>query len=275
MLPDKKKPSKAKTAPAKREKGTAKLSAVVLTKDSAETLGACLASLDFADEVLVVDSKSRDASREIAKAMGARVIVRPWPGYTQQRNFALSQCKHDWVLSVDSDEVVTPELAQEILEALRRPGEHRGFLIPERIRFFQHWLRWGGIYPGHHLTLFNHRYANYGHGAADVHEGIQVEGLLGKLTHFKLHHAYPSFRLALRKLNRYTTLEAEGRWQHGIRPSLYGLFWRPMERFFKNYIIKLGFLDGLEGFLYCYLTAHYSFVIAVKLYERERTGKVM
>jgi glycosyltransferase involved in cell wall biosynthesis len=252
------------------------LSVIVLTKDSAETLGACLASLAFADQVVVVDSGSQDASREIAKAFGATVKVQAWKGYTAQRNFALRLCRHPWVFSVDSDEVVTPELAQEIRALLQKPLDEgpKAYQIPERVRFFKHWLRRGGIFPGYHVTLFQRAHATYGHGPADVHEGIQVAGPFGQLHGFKLHHAYPSFDLALAKLNRYTSLEAQGRWAHGIRPSLYGLLWRPLERFFKNYFLKLGFLDGLEGFLYCYLTAHYSFVIHVKLYEYQRTGRV-
>ena len=253
-----------------------RLSVIVLTKDSSETLGACLSSLNFADEVIVVDANSNDASRDIARAFGAKVKINPWPGYTKQRNYGLNHCSHPWVLSVDSDEVVMPELVQEIQQVLTLPLRQapRAYQIPERVRFFQRWLRYGGIYPGYHVTLFQRRYGSYGHGPADVHEGVQIKGSVGKLNGFKLHHAYPCFRLALRKLNCYTTLEAKGRWANGHRPSIYGLLWRPMERFIKNYFLKLGFLDGLEGFLYCYLTAHYSFVIHVKLYEYERTGQV-
>jgi hypothetical protein len=204
-------------------------------------------------------------------------VPKGWQGFTEQRNFALQLCKNPWVLSVDSDEVVTPELAQEVQGVLQLPlaTTPRAYQIPERVRFFSRWLRHGGIYPGHHVTFFQRRHGFYGHGAANVHEGVQVDGPYGRLNGFKLHHAYPSFRLALRKLNRYTTLEAQGRWDHGSRPSLYGLLWRPIERFIKNYFFKLGFLDGIEGFLYCYLTAHYSFVIHVKLYERARTGRIL
>jgi glycosyltransferase involved in cell wall biosynthesis len=250
------------------------LTAIVLTQDSAATLDACLASLAFCDEVLVVDSGSKDASLRVAKARKARVHKQPWLGYTRQRNAALALARHEWVLSVDSDEELTPELAQEIRAALAQPTPHSGFYIPERVRFFKRWLRWGGIYPGYHLTLFRRDRAYYGHGAADVHEGVRVGGSTGKLQHFKLHHAFPTFRLALHKLNRYTSLEAQGRWERGQRPSFYGILWRPTERFLKNYFLKLGFLDGWEGFLYCFLTAHYSFVTHIKLYERAKNGQV-
>jgi glycosyltransferase involved in cell wall biosynthesis len=264
------------SGPRRPQSARARLSVIVLTKDSADTLGACLASLAFADQVIVIDSGSRDASLAIARAFGATIRSQAWKGYTAQRNFGLRQCKHPWVLSVDSDEVVTPELAQDILGVLAAPleGAPKAYQIPEKLRFFRRWLRHGGIYPGYHVTLFQRAHARYGHGPADVHEGVQVAGPLGRLNGFKLHHAYPSFGLALSKLNRYTSLEAQGRWDHGVRPSVYGLFWRPLERFLKNYFLKLGFLDGLEGFLYCYLTAHYSFVIHVKLYELQRMGRV-
>lgn len=250
------------------------LCALVLTQNSAATLDACLASLAFCDEVVVLDSGSEDATLEIARKHGARVKQQAWLGYTEQRNAALALARHRWVLSVDSDEEVPAELATEIREAISKPSTHDGFYIPERVRFFKRWLRWGGIYPGYHLTLFRRDKACYGHGPADVHEGAWVLGSTGRLRNFKLHHAFPSFRLALRKLNRYTTLEAQGRWQRGSRATLYGVFWRPMERFFKNYFLKLGFLDGWEGFLYCFLTAHYSFVTHIKLYEHEKNGSV-
>jgi glycosyltransferase involved in cell wall biosynthesis len=250
------------------------LSAIVLTQNSGATLDACLSSLAFCDEILVVDSGSSDASLRIARAHGARVRHQPWLGYTRQRNAALAWAQHAWVLSVDSDEVVPGALALEIRLALSQPTPHAGFYIPERVRFFRRWLRWGGIYPGYHLTLFRRDRVRYGHGPADVHEGPILQGSSGRLRNFKLHHAYPSFRLALRKLNRYTSLEAQGRWQKGKRATLYGIFWRPLERFLKNYFLKLGFLDGWEGFLYCYLTAHYAFVTHIKLYEQEKNGSI-
>lgn len=248
------------------------LSVIVLTHNSAATLDACLRSLRFADEILVMDSGSQDRSLAIAKAHGARIKHQPWLGYTQQRNAALALCRHAWVLSVDSDEELGPELAAQIQAMLKTDSPHNGYRIPERVRFFQRWLRHGGVHPGYHLTLFRRQGARYSHGPANVHEGIQIQGSVGRLSGFKLHHAYPDLRSALRKINRYTSLEAQGRWERGQRASLYGIFWRPLERFFKNYVLKAGFLDGWEGFLYCYLTAHYSFVTHIKLYERQVNG---
>lgn len=248
------------------------LSVIVLTQDSASTLDACLRSVAFADEVLVVDSGSQDRSLAIARAHGARIKRQPWLGYTEQRNAALAFCRHTWVLSVDSDEEISPELAQEIQATLHSDSPHTGYRIPERVRFFKRWLRYGGTYPGEHLILFRRRGARYGHGPANVHEGIQIQGSVGHLRGFKLHHAYPDFGRTLRKINRYTSLEAQGRWQRGQRASLYGVLWRPFERFFKNYVLKAGFLDGWEGFLYCYLTAHYSFITHIKLYEFQVNG---
>jgi glycosyltransferase involved in cell wall biosynthesis len=246
------------------------LSVLVLTRDSADTLETCLASLQFADHVLVLDSGSQDATEAIARRWGADFVTRPWRGFTQQRNDALALCRHPWVLVVDSDEAVSEALAQE-LGALFRDGQaHAGYRIPERVRFHRRWLRWGGIYPGHHLTLFDRRRGRFAAAGPDVHEGAQVDGSIGTLNGFKFHYAYPSFRLALEKLNRYTDLEAQGRAAAGEKASVYGLTWRPLERFVKNYFLKLGLLDGLEGFLYCSLTALYAFSIQAKLHGLER-----
>jgi glycosyltransferase involved in cell wall biosynthesis len=245
------------------------VSVVVLTKDEEHNLPGCLESLAWAAQVVVVDSRSTDRTLAIAKKFGADTYMRPWPGYTAQRNFALSKCRQPWVLSVDADERVAPDLQEAIRALLSGPpgaAEHSGYRVPEVNEYFGRWLRHGGIYPGEHMVFFRREGAVYQSGKADVHEGVQVSDP-GRLKGHLIHHAYPGLELALDKLNGYTSTEALGRRADGM--SLYGLLWRPLERFLKNYVAKMGFLDGVQGLLYCYLTAYYTFVFNLKIWEHQ------
>jgi glycosyltransferase involved in cell wall biosynthesis len=242
------------------------VSAVVLTKNEEKNLAGCLESLRWAAQVVVVDSQSTDKTVALAKKMGADVFVRPWPGYTAQRNFALSKCRQPWVLSVDADERVAPDLKAAIEALLTAGPDRQGYRVPEINNYFGRWLRRGGIYPGEHMVFFRRQGARYESGKADVHEGVQVDNP-GLLSGHLIHHAYPSIELALDKLNSYTTAEAKGRQGDGV--SIYGLLWRPWERFLKNYVIKLGFLDGVQGLLYCTLTGYYTFVFNLKIWEHQ------
>lgn len=250
-------------APAK-----APLSVVVLTKNEEANLPGCLASLDFAAEVVVVDSESDDGTREAARKGGARVFNRPWPGFTAQRNFAIGKCRQPWVLSVDADERISAALAAEIRALLAGDPACDGYRVPEVNNYFGRWLRHGGIYPSTHLILFRRSMARYeaGGAGADVHEGVRLERV-GALKGHLVHHAYPTIELALDKLNRYTDLEAEGRLRQGKGTSWRRLWFKPLWRFTRNYLFKRGFLDGVQGLLYCALTGYYTLAIELKVWE--------
>jgi glycosyltransferase involved in cell wall biosynthesis len=246
------------------------VSVVVLTKNEEANLPTCLASLFWAAQVVVVDSLSTDKTLSIAKKYGAQTYARPWPGYAAQRNFALSKCRQPWILSVDADERVGPDLAnaiKELLERTKSGPDKQGYRVPEVNNYFGRWLKYGGIYPGEHLAFFKRGVAHYESGSADVHEGVRISDT-GRLDGHIIHQAYPSLELALDKLNRYTDLEAHGRVRDGGRAGAYGLFWRPFERFFKNYVLKRGFLDGPQGLLYCFLTGYYTFIFNLKIWEQ-------
>jgi hypothetical protein len=145
-----------------------------------------------------------------------------------------------------------------------------GYRVREANEYFGCWLRFGGIYPGEHMVFYRRQGAKYVSGNADVHEGVQVKDP-GRVRGHLVHHAYPSIELALDKLNGYTSIEAQGRLKKGVASHWYGLLWRPWERFFKNYVLKQGFRDGVQGFLYCYLTGYYTFMFNLKIWERRRT----
>lgn len=256
---------------AEMKESKAGLSVIVLTKNEEANLPGCLESLKFARQVVVVDCQSRDRTAALARRAGADVFVRPWPGFTAQRNFALSKCRHDWVLSVDADERISAPLAAEITALLAGPESSRseGYQIPEVNNYFGRWLRRGGIYPGEHLILFRRRLGRYSSGSADVHEGVRLKRV-GRLKGHLIHFAYPEVSLAIAKLNHYTDLEARGKLAAGARVRGWKMAWSPLERFIKSYFFKLGFLDGVQGFIYCMQLAYYSFLIQAKVWESTR-----
>ncbi len=252
-------------------KKTAKLpvSVTILTKDEEANLPGCLASLKWAAEVIVVDSGSSDRTVAVAKKGGAKVYVNPWPGFTAQRNFALGKCRQPWVLSVDADERVAPDL-QEGIRALLASGPQRdGYRVREVNEYFGRWLRHGGIYPGEHMIFYHRKGAKYASGAADVHEGVQVQDP-GRVRGHLVHHAYPSIELALDKLNSYTTVEAQGRLKRGLSAGLGDLLFRAPHRFLNNYLRKGGWRDGVQGLLYCVLTGYYTYIFHLKIWEQRR-----
>jgi glycosyltransferase involved in cell wall biosynthesis len=255
----------------RRTEGTLPVSVTILTKNEEANLPGCLASLGWARQVVVVDSESTDATVEIARRAGAEVHVRPWPGFTAQRNFALSKCRQPWVLSVDADERVAPDLAEGIRSLLASGPRRKGYRVREVNEYFGRWLKRGGIYPGEHMIFYRREGAGYSSGNADVHEGVQVESP-GRLRGHLVHHAYPDVELALEKLNSYTTVEAAGRLKRGVRSGWGDLLVRGPWLFFKNYVLKGGWRDGVQGLLYCFLTGYYTFFTHLKIWEKTRGG---
>ncbi len=256
---------------AAKKTGKVPVSVIVLTKNEEANLPGCLESLRFADQVVVVDSQSTDRTLAVARRGGAQVFTRPWPGFTAQRNFAVSKCRHDWVLSVDADERVDACLAREIGRLMEAGPDCDGYRVPEVNLYCGRWLRRAGIYPSTHLILFNRRRGRFESARADVHEKVEV-ARVGFLKGHLVHWAYPNAELLMEKLNRYTDLEARGRLEKGVRSGLYGFCWRPFYRFLRNYFLKLGFLDGLPGLIYCFQYSFYAFLTECKLWEAGLRG---
>ena len=245
------------------------VSVTVLTKNEAANLGGCLDSLKWAAQVVVVDSQSTDKTVPIARAKGADVYINPWPGYTAQRNFALSKCKQPWVLSVDADERVAADLQEGIRALLAAGPKKAGYRVREVNEYFGRWLRFGGIYPGEHMVFYRREGAKYVSGNADVHEGVQVKDP-GRVRGHLIHHAYPSIELAVDKLNSYTSVEAQGRLKSGKKGHWAGILIKPPRRFLNNYLFKGGWRDGMQGFLYCFLTGYYTLMFNLKIWEQRR-----
>ena len=241
------------------------LSACVIACDEADRIDECLASLAFCDEIVVVDSHSRDATRELAAARGARVIERDWPGHVAQKEFAIRAARHDWVLCVDADERISPQLAEEIarLRDAGFPGPP-GWRLPRISSYFGRWIRHGTWYPDPQLRLFDRRRGRW--GGRDPHDRVALEGAPGALRGKLLHHPYRSLEDHLATIDRYTTTLANGLAQDGRRARLVDLALRPPARFLRSYLLQAGFLDGWRGLLLASLAAHYVRLKYAKLW---------
>ncbi len=244
------------------------VSVLIPARDEATDLPACLESCAFADEIVVVDSGSVDGTADLARAAGARVLVRPFDTHARQKNWALPQLAHDWVLAVDADERVTPELAAEIPRALASAGAARGFVIPRRNTFLGREIRGCGWQHDRVLRLFDRRHARY--DDRRVHESVQVDGAVARLTGALRHHSCRDLSEWLRKTERYAHLGAEEAFAAGRRARATDLAVRPAGRFLKQWLLQAGFRDGVEGWLLCATSAYGVLLKYARLRELAR-----
>jgi len=242
----------------------APLSAVLITRNAASVLGPCLESLAFADEIVIVDSASSDATGEIAKRYGARVVQKEWLGFGRQKQFALEQAKHDWVLCLDADESVSPQLAGSIQAALAGPVSPV-YRMARRNRFLGRWLSHGEGYPDWSPRLFNRMNARWSDDL--VHEKVLYAVTPGTLQGDLLHDSADDLATYLDRQNRYTTLAARQAYELGRRAGFFHLLLSPVVRFFKFYVFRLGFLDGMPGLLHISIGCMNSYLKYAKLIE--------
>jgi glycosyltransferase involved in cell wall biosynthesis len=238
------------------------LSAAIITYNEEANIADCLESVAWADEIVVVDAMSTDRTREIASRYTPKVFTRQWDGYTAAREYALSRCTSEWVLAVDADERVTPELRAEIAGAVGAPG-FDGYLIPRKAFFLGRWIKHCGWYPGRVLRLFKRDRV----WVTDrkVHEGMRVKGTVGTLKEPMLHYTYLSVRDYFARFDSYTTLAARELRERGRKAGILDLTVRPLFQFIKMYLARLGILDGFEGLVLCVFSGLYVFVKYVKL----------
>jgi len=247
------------------------LSVVVIACDEEERIGECLASVAWADELLVVDSGSADRTVEVARAHGARVVTRPWPGYAAQKNFALGQAGCPWVLSLDADERLSPELAAEIRGTIAGAApEVAGASMPRRTRYLGRWIRHGGWYPDRKVRLVRRGRGRW--TGEHLHERLEVDGAVVALRGDLLHHTYRDIGEHLRTMDRYSTEAARGMRAAGRRGSLLATLANPPLKFLKMYLLQRGFLDGAPGLLVAVLGSYYVFLKHAKLWELTRAG---
>jgi len=245
--------------------GRARLSACIITYNEADRIEACVQSLAFCDEVIVVDSHSTDATRELASALGARVIERDWPGYRTQKDFAVNAASSDWVLCVDADERVSDELRAEI-EALRERGfpDAAGWSVPRITDYFGRFLRHGNAYPDRLVRLFDRRRGGW--KGYEIHENTRVDGKVGRLRGHLYHYSYRSLTDHEKRMQRYADLMAQVMYERGKRGSLRKVWFNPLWRFTRGYILRMGFLDGWRGYAFALVESGYVRQKYLKLY---------
>ncbi|MEO7192943.1 MAG: glycosyltransferase family 2 protein [Vicinamibacterales bacterium] len=247
-----------------------KLTVTVITLNEAANIDACLASVVWADEVLVVDSGSGDGTADRARAAGARVIERGWPGYSAQKDFAAGEAAHDWILSLDADERVTPPLAEQIRHELAGEPAVSGFRIPRVPWHLGRWIRTTDWYPDYQLRLYDRRRARW--NARTVHESVEAAQPVGTLTGELQHFAYRDVSHHHATIDRYTTLAAEQMQKAGRRAGMVDLLLHPLAAFLRNYLLRRGVLDGVPGLIISVMNAYYVFLKFAKLWALQHTA---
>jgi hypothetical protein len=242
----------------------AKLSVIIITKNEADNIRACLESVSWADEIIVVDSGSSDDTVDICRASGAQVhITADWPGFGIQKNRALSHATCEWVLSLDADERVTSGLRSEIESALNDPRGHDAFRVPRLSSFCGRYMRHSGWYPDFVTRLFQRDSARFSDDL--VHESLIVSGSVGKLHQPLLHETFHDLEELLAKINQYTTAGAQMLSEKGKSATLKKAIGHAVWAFLRTYIIRAGFLDGREGFMLAVSTAESTYYRYAKL----------
>jgi glycosyltransferase involved in cell wall biosynthesis len=246
-----------------------KISTAIIACNEERNIERCLKSVaPFSDEIVVVDSHSTDRTVAIARAMGARVISNDWHGYGKQRQFALDHARHEWIFSIDADEEVSRELCDEI-RAL--DYSHDGYEVPRPVWYLNRWIKHGVWYPGHVLRLFRKDKARVSNDV--IHESVLVSGRIARLRGDLLHYSYRNIEHHLDKMNEFTSISAGAMRSRSQHASVPRIVLYPMFEFFKTYVVKRGFLDGLPGFEISVLHALYVFLKYAKLREADALSK--
>jgi glycosyltransferase involved in cell wall biosynthesis len=258
------------SAPGAAERARARLSVCVIARDAEETLGHCLRSVEFADErVVVVDDRSRDATEQIARELGARVLLHPYEGNVEQKNLALEQARGDWILALDADEAVTASLQQEIEGFLRRPPEGVDGAELNRVTFhLGRWIRHGDFFPDWQLRLFRRGAGAF--GGVNPHGRVRVSGRVMRLRGELEHRSYRDLADQVGRIQDFSTIQARANLRDGRRGSVRDMVLRPPARFLRAYVLKQGFRDGVPGFVIAAATAFHVFLKYAKQWELER-----
>ncbi len=244
------------------------VSVAIVAKNEAARIGACLDSVAWADEVIVIDGESEDGTQAICRGRGATVLEAPWMGYSAQKNMALEKTSHPWILSLDADEVVTGALREEILKVLNGNGPADGYRLPRKNIFFGKWLRHGDHWPDHQVRLFRRELGRF--NEKQVHESVDVNGEVASLAEPLEHHSYSDIGEFFDRQMRYAVLAAEELHSKGRKPGAADFVVRPIWRFMKGYFLKGGWRDGREGFIVSAGYAYYVFMRSAFLWERRR-----
>lgn len=246
---------------------TLPISLVIITLNEEEKLKECIKSVPFASDIVVLDSFSKDKTKEIADSLGARFFEQEWLGFGAQKKRAVELAKHDWVLSLDADERLSPELQSEIKEIFTQLNPETGYLIPRVSFYLGRWIRHGGWYPDYQLRLFNRKHSQW--NPVPIHEHVLSIGT-SKLRHSIQHLVFKSISHQVITNDKYSSLQALQLNEKRVNFSMFKLLTKPAVKFFENYIFKMGFLDGMPGFIIAVGAAYSVFLKYAKLWEAEK-----
>ncbi len=245
-----------------------KISAAIITLNEEKNIKRCIDSLDFVDEVVVVDSLSSDQTCDIVRSLGAKVIDQKFLGHIEQKQLAVDSCSNDWILSLDADEEVSKELKESILEVINNTPTYDAYEM-NRVSFhLGRWIRHGGWYPDRKTRLFNRQKAHW--GGYNPHDKVIVDGSIGRLNGDLMHYVFKDLRHNIDTNNSYSSIMAEDLYKSGKKFSYVKLFLKPLGKFLETYIYKKGFLDGMPGFIIAVGAAYSMFLKFAKLWELER-----
>ncbi|MEW5974903.1 MAG: glycosyltransferase family 2 protein [Acidobacteriota bacterium] len=245
-----------------------KISAAIITLNEEANLARCLESVrDVADEMVVVDAGSTDRTQDIAEQHGARVFVREWRSYSDQKNYAAGLADFDWILSLDADECLSPLLRQRLLDLKVSQPQFQAYAFPRLARYLGRWIRHSGWYPDRKVRLYDRTRAQW---VGDfVHESLKVDGTVGTVEADLLHYTCNSISEHAERLDRYTTLAANELRARGKHAGMTSMLGASLAAFVKSYCLKLGFRDGRQGCLIAAFAAYYNFLKYAKLWELE------
>lgn len=250
----------------------AKLSAVIIAYNEEKNIQRCIESLkEVADEIIVVDSFSKDSTIAICHQLGVKVVQHPFEGHIQQKNYAVGLAQHDYVLSLDADEALTEELTQSIL-AVKGSFLHSAYTFNRKTNYCGKWIRYCGWYPDTKLRLWDKRLGKW--GGTNPHDKVIMESNK-KSLHLKgdlLHYSFYTINQHIRQINLFTDISAQAAYDKGKRSHLGKIIFKPIFKFFHGYFIKLGMLDGYYGLIICVNSAHAKFLKYTKLYELQKQG---
>lgn len=247
------------------------LAALIIVKNEAENLPRVLGSLDFCEEVWVIDTGSSDSTLEIAQSMGAKTATMPWRGFSETRNATLALTSLPYILSIDADEEVTAELALELKKTLASPGIYQAWRVPRKTLHFGRWIRFGGWYPNYQVRLFSRLDGRWEGG--ELHEYWKTGGRVGTLRSSLLHHSFRDLADQVDRNNLYSSLGADRLDRLGRGFTLFHLLIKPWTKFFETYVWKLGFLDGYPGFIISVSASYSVFLKWAKLWEKKQNAK--
>ncbi|KJJ83354.1 glycosyltransferase, group 2 family protein [Candidatus Omnitrophus magneticus] len=248
------------------------LTVVVITKNEEENINDCLASAEWADEIIVVDDESRDKTIEIAKKYTDKIYSRKMDNEGRHRNWAYAKASNDWVLSLDADERITEQLAEEVTNLLKGSPVYKAYTIPRRNFIGKYWLKYGGEYPAAQTRLFLKKEFKY--EEAEVHPRALLDGDTGHLKGDIIHYSHSDIADYLKSLNSHTTLEAKKWYAQGRKMSLFHALWRAFDRcFYRRIIRKQGYKDGIYGWTVAIFSGFYQIVSYLKYREMIELNK--